>query len=291
MTPAEAVRAAAEKLGAAGVATPALDARLLALEAFGLTLTELVRGGDAEATPDGRARLDALAERRAAGEPVDRILGRREFWGLTFALTSATLAPRPDTETIVETALAEAGAGAADRSISVLDLGTGAGCLLLAILAERAGAHGLGVDRSPEAAAAAQRNAGTLGFGGRARFVVSDWAAAIAGTFDLVVSNPPYIATPDLATLDPEVRLHDPRLALDGGTDGLDAYRAILGDARRLLAPGGALVLELGAGQQDAVTAIAAQAGLELARAVRDLGGVPRAAAFRRVDDVRPCDR
>jgi release factor glutamine methyltransferase len=273
------LRAAATRLAATGVDTPDLDARLLALEAFGLTLAALVAEGDAEASGPERARLEGLVERRLAGEPVDRILGRREFWGLDFALSPETLAPRPDSETVVEAALAEI--GRPDRALAILDLGTGTGCLLLALLSELRSAWGIGIDRSPGAAAAARRNAEALGLGARARFVVGDWAAALDGSVDVLVSNPPYVASAEIGRLDAAVRDHDPRLALDGGDDGLDAYRAILADAPRLLAPGGVAVLELGAGQRPAVSALAIRSGLSVVRAVPDLAGLDRAITLR----------
>ena len=235
----------------------------------------------AKPPPDeGVDRFFDLVARRADGEPVARILGRREFWGLPFALAPATLEPRPDTETVVEAALGLVrGAGGA---ASILDLGTGSGCLLLALLSELPDAAGVGVDRSPAAAAAARRNARSLGLGDRARFVAGDWAEAISGRFDLVVSNPPYIATEHIEALAPEVRRHDPALALDGGADGLDAYRAIVADLPRLLAPSGVAVLELGAGQRDAVAGLARAAGLVVIGSNPDLAGTPRALALGR---------
>jgi release factor glutamine methyltransferase len=269
------LRTAARRLAAAGLPTAELDARALAQEAFGLTPAQLLADGGAEVSPAEAERLDALTARRLSGEPVDRILGRREFWGRDFALSPETLSPRPDTETVVEAALAEL--GDVDGAISVIDLGVGSGCLLLALLSELPNAWGLGVDLSPGAAAAARRNAKALGLAGRARFIAGDWAAGVRCRFDLVVSNPPYIATSEIPTLDVEVRAHDPRLALDGGADGLDAYRAILGEAPRLLAPAGLAVLELGAGQAKGVGEIAAASGLTVVRAVRDLSGVERA--------------
>lgn len=275
----EAVRAAAARLRDAGCDTPELDARSLAESAFGMSRAALVAGGPAAA--EGLARLDVLVGRRAGGEPVARILGRREFWGLDFALAPETLVPRPDSETIVETALAEI--GPRDRAFRALDLGTGTGCLLLAILSERPRAHGVGVDLSPAAAAAARSNAAALGLSDRASFVVGSWGAPLNGRFDLVASNPPYIESADIAGLEREVRIHDPRLALDGGADGLDAYRAIAAGLGALLAEDGVAVLELGAGQGDAVSTLLAEAGFETTRVVPDLGGVPRALAARRV--------
>jgi release factor glutamine methyltransferase len=210
---------------------------------------------------------------------VARILGQREFWGLPFALSPETLVPRPDTETVVETALSLAREGTAPRRI--LDLGTGSGCLLVALLHECPTAFGIGVDREPAALATARRNAEANGVGARARFVAGDWAAPLRGPFDLVVSNPPYIASAVIGGLDPDVRDHDPRLALDGGPDGLEAYRRIIGEAGRLLVPGGALVLEIGYDQAAAVRALGVEAGLEFVRLAHDLSNNPRCTAFR----------
>jgi release factor glutamine methyltransferase len=275
VTLAEAVRAAAARLGVAGLDNPDLDARVLALEAFGLDHAAfLSRGGD-EARPETVDRLDAMVARRERGEPVARILGRREFWGLDFALSPATLVPRPDSETVVQAAL-DALKGQSGP-LRILDLGTGTGCLLLALLSERRDAFGVGVDRSAEAAATARGNARTLGLADRAAFVAADWAASLSGPFDLVISNPPYIVAGEISGLDVDVREHDPHLALDGGPDGLDAYAAIAHDAPRLMGPRGVLVLELGAGQEAEVSRLAAAAGFEVRAAKRDLSGVARA--------------
>lgn len=276
MTLGEAARAAASRFALAGIDTPEADARALVREAFGLDAARLIaRAGDA-ADVHALARLEHLVLRRLGGEPVDRILGRREFWGLDFMLAPETLAPRADTETVVQAALDAVGGG--DRPLAVLDLGVGSGCILLALLSELPSATGLGVDRSFGAARAARANAERLGLGPRAHFVVGDWAAALGRRFDLVVSNPPYIASADVAGLDREVREHDPVRALDGGADGLDAYRAIVADLPARLNPGGAAVLELGAGQEPDVARLARQAGLRVDGAAwADLGGVPRA--------------
>lgn len=264
----------------AGLDSPALDARILLAHALGITATELTLRPE---IPVGEAAeaLAALAARRLAREPVSRILGEREFWGLPFRLSPATLVPRPDTETAVETALALL----ADRSeaLRLLDLGTGSGCLLVALLHECPAAFGVGVDRSLEALATARSNAALNEVGDRAAFLAGDWGAALRGPFDLVVSNPPYIPTRDLAGLEPEVRAHDPRLALDGGPDGYDPYRIIFQQAAGpLLAPGGLLVVEIGIGQEADLSTLAQRAGLALVRNASDLSGIPRALAFRR---------
>ncbi|MDQ0474682.1 peptide chain release factor N(5)-glutamine methyltransferase [Labrys wisconsinensis] len=273
-------RRAAASLRQGAVATPELDARWLVAEAAGAPAQDVTLRGAAAVDDAVATRAMALVARRLAGEPVDRILGTREFWGLGFRLGPATLSPRPDTETVVEAALATL----PDRAAAwrILDLGTGSGAILTALLHERPAATGIGVDRSLEAARIARDNALANGVGARAAFLVADWAAALGGPFDLIVSNPPYIPAGAIEGLAVEVRAHDPRLALDGGADGLDAYRAIAAQAEPRLAPGGALVLELGAGQEEAVAAVLAEAGLEAERpARRDLGGVPRALTAR----------
>jgi release factor glutamine methyltransferase len=201
----------------------------------------------------------------------------KEFWGLPLRITTATLVPRPETETVVEAALAAIdAAGPRARALRIADLGTGSGALLLALLSELPYAIGVGTDVSLAALAIAHDNAERFGLLPRAQFVVCDFGAALAGGFDLVVVNPPYIASGDIAALPPEVR-HDPRLALDGGTDGLACYRAIATDARRLIAPAGHLVVELGIGQEAAVGALLRSEGLIALPARCDLSGMPRA--------------
>ena len=264
----EALRHGAALLAAAGVDNPRLDARLLLGQAYGLSREALLRDPGRSVDP---APFDALLARRAAREPLALILGHQEFWSLPFAVSPATLIPRADSETVIEAALA----AVPDREgvRRVLDLGTGTGCLLLAALTEFPAAWGVGVDRAPEAAALAARNAAALGLSGRAAFLCGDWNAALSGRFDLVLSNPPYIPGGDIAGLMPEVARYEPVRALDGGADGLDAYRRILAALPRLLAPGGVAVLEVGAGQAEPVAALAGRAV-----AVRaDLGGIPRA--------------
>ncbi len=246
--------ALAADLAEAGVAEPRRELRYLQ--------------ANAGALPE----LAALVARRAAREPLARIVGRREFWSREFALSPETFDPRPDSETVVEAALA-----ARPAFRHALDLGTGSGCLLAALLVERPEAWGLAIDRSPGACRTARRNLRGL----RAMVAAGDWARAVSGRFDLVVCNPPYIPSAVIAGLMPEVRDHDPALALDGGADGLDAYRAVLGDLPRLLAPGGAAVLELGLGQAEAVAALAETGGLQVERIHPDLAGIPRAMVLR----------
>ncbi len=274
---AEALRDGTARLAAAGIDSALSDARLLLMHALGIDRTGLLSRAAEPLPPEAAARYAAHLARRAAREPVSRILGRREFWSLDFALGPATLDPRPDSETLVEAALA----AVPDRPVPgqplrVLDLGTGTGCLLLAVLHDRPAAFGIGVDRSEEAARTARDNARALGLADRAAFTVGDWATALAGRFDLVLSNPPYIPDADIAALEPEVREHDPRLALSGGADGLDAYRALAGALPGLLAPGGTAVVELGIGQAADVAALFRAAGLDIAGTPHDLAGIPR---------------
>jgi release factor glutamine methyltransferase len=265
----------------AGLEEAALDARILLLQGLGINAAEFALRPAAPVGDAGARRLVELARRRLAREPVHRILGEREFWGLPFALSPEVLAPRPDSETVVEAALGTVPGRAA--ALRLLDLGTGSGCLLVALLQELPNAYGVGLDRSEKSLRIARHNAARNGVGPRAGFVASDWAAALRGTFQLVISNPPYISTGDIAGLPEEVRLHDPRAALDGGSDGLDAYRAILAEAGGLLEEAGSLVLEIGAGQAWSVRGLAGRAGLEVVATRRDLGGRERALVTRRL--------
>lgn len=277
VTIAEARRALADAFRNAGLDSPELDARLLAGHALALDHTALAANPGRMLDPRESAALAALATRRLAREPVARILGAKEFWGLSLRITRATLVPRPETETVVQAALAAIDArGARMHPLLLADLGTGSGAILLALLSELPHAFGVGTDRSHAALAVARENAARLGFSSRAVMAVGDYGAPLAGGFDLVVSNPPYIATGDIADLAPEVR-HDPLHSLDGGADGLDGYRAIAADARRLIKPQGHLVLELGAGQANAVAKLLQFEGLSPAPARADLSGIPRA--------------
>jgi len=271
----DALRRGAERLRAAGIENPSLEARLLLAHALALSPTALVAEPDAPAAPG----YDTLLTRRAAREPLAFILGHREFWSLDIAVSPATLVPRADSETLIEAALAAFPDRAAVRRI--LDLGTGTGCLLLAALTEFSEAFGIGVDIAPAAIALAAANAVSLGLSPRAAFLVGDWAAAISAKFDLVLCNPPYIRSADLPGLMPEVARHEPARALDGGPDGLAAYRRILADLPRLLAPACVAILELGSGQEASVSALAAAAGFATAP-LPDLAGIPRALVLRR---------
>lgn len=271
----EALRRTRSALAAAGIAEAALDARCLVALATGADAAGLALRPETPLGPEGAALLGMVLQRRLAREPVGRIMGEREFWGLPFRLSPGTLEPRPDTEAVVEAALAAVPDRAAPRRI--LDLGTGSGCLLVALLSEWPQAFGIGTDRSLDAVRTARFNADRNGVGPRAAFMVGDWAAALGAPFDVVVSNPPYIPAPDIAGLAPEVSRHDPRAALDGGPDGLAAYRTIVADLPRLLRPGGIAVFEIGHDQAAGVGDLVAGCGLRLLRVRRDLAGRDRA--------------
>lgn len=264
----------AARFRVAGIEEPEADARVLVRHVTGVDPALPGLAAQRPLAADEAETVEALAARRLAREPVARIVGEREFFGLALALNAACLVPRPDTETVVEAALAVLPAGCPLR---VLDLGTGPGTILLAILHERPNAQGLGIDLSAEALEAARANAAALGLAGRADFRQGDWTIGLDGAFDLIISNPPYIPSLDCETLQAEVRAHDPRLALDGGPDGLVAYRAILAAAGPLLAPGGHVVLEIGIGQAMDVARLAREAGLSLKGLASDLAGIPRA--------------
>lgn len=272
----DARRSVAARFREAGIETAAMDARILVEGALGENShIDPLKPVDVTTL----ARLEGFATRRLAGEPAWRILGEREFWSLPFRLSPATLEPRPDSETIVEAAL-EALGERRREPIAILDLGTGTGCLLIALLSECGQARGLGVDISAEACATAAANAALNGVDGRAGFSQGDWIQGVTQRFDLVVSNPPYIPAADIAGLDAGVRDHDPLRALDGGSDGLDAYRALAAGLPAVLAPRGTAVLEIGAGQAIDVIAIMAAAKLVHRASRSDLGGHVRALVF-----------
>lgn len=277
-------RALAGRLKTAGIDNPDLDARLLVSAATALDLTRLIVETERVLGSDEQATLEALSARRIAGEPIARILGEQEFWGLRLALAPATLIPRADTETVVEAALDCAREmPIQDGRYRIADLGTGSGAILLALLSELPNATGIGTDLSAETLAIARANAERHGFAERAAFAVGNFASALEGPFDIIVSNPPYIRSADIASLAIEVRDHDPHLALDGGADGLDAYRVIAHQASGLLKPGGVLVLEIGIGQEADVTRLISAAGLIPAGpGIPDLAGIPRALTGRK---------
>lgn len=288
MTPptvAQTVAAAAARLAAAGVADPRRDARLLIAAAIEADAARLIAEPERVLGVGEAARIEASISRRAAREPVSRILGRRGFWSLEFEITPDTLDPRPDSEALVAAVLARIGAqDIVGAPLSILDLGTGSGCLLLALLSELPAATGLGLDISAAALEVARRNAWNLGLSGRARFEGGDWAGDWPGdggagpddSWQVIISNPPYITDDEIGELAPEVARYDPKLALTAGSDGLDAYRKLLPRAAGLLERGGVLALEVGCGQQDAVTGLLVASGLKPLSRYRDLGGIER---------------
>jgi release factor glutamine methyltransferase len=278
-------RALTARFKAAGNDSAELDARTLISAALGLDLTGLIACATRPIAPDEAARLEEFARRRRSGEPVARIIGTKEFWGLPLKLSAATLVPRPDTETVVERALEILrGDDRQDRALRIADLGTGSGAIMLALLSELPNARGVGTDISAEALRTAEANAAQLGLSERASFIHCDYAAGLSGRFDLIVSNPPYIRTADIADLAAEVRDHDPHLALDGGTDGLAAYRTLIPQSAALLAPGGALVVEAGQGQSAAIETLMTGSGLTMdSRPKTDLAGIFRAVAGRKM--------
>jgi release factor glutamine methyltransferase len=275
-------RALAAAFRDAGIESPELDARILVGFALDLDHAGLTVAAERPITSREAQAIAALGRRRLARESVAVIVGYKEFWGLRFQVGPATLVPRPDTETVVEAALRVLDAQGLRRSpLRIADLGTGSGCLLLALLSELPNARGIGTDISNPALEIARQNAHTLDFAQRTLFVRGNFADTLAGDFDLVVSNPPYVATQAMADLAPEVK-REPHTALDGGPDGLSAYLAITADAARVLRPGGVLVLEVGIGQADAVTTLLSAAGLTPEEPHSDLAGVARAiVAFR----------
>ncbi len=260
---------AKDRLKAAGIDSPVIDARMLVEAAMECRRIDLVTDPYRAVTDKQAATLESYVARRERREPVSRILGAKGFWKIMLRVTPDVLTPRPDTETILDVVLA---AFDEHQRIRVLDLGVGSGAILLAILAERPLATGLGIDVSEEAIAVARDNAGHIGVENRAAFLRSDWTAGLEGEeFDVVVSNPPYIPTQVIDTLEPEVKDHEPRLALDGGADGLDHYRLLAPEVLRVLRPGGLFALEIGHDQSQAVEALMRAAGAEGVRTVKDL--------------------
>jgi release factor glutamine methyltransferase len=277
-------RALAAQLKSAQLDEAELDARILLGAVLGLDLTGLIAQAARPLTEAEAARLAQHGQRRIAGEPVARILGTREFWGLPFRLSEATLVPRPDTETVVELALEIFRERKAFHPPRIVDIGTGSGAILLALLHEIPGAVGVGTDLSLTALKTARDNAAALGLADRASFVACSYAAALRGTFDLIVSNPPYIPSAEIPKLSIEVREHDPHLALDGGNDGYDAYRALIPQATERLAPGGALIVEAGQGQARNIETLMTAGALVVDRPPKaDLAGIPRAVSARKM--------
>lgn len=278
MTPPETIGSTlgtvAAALAEAGFDQARRRARRLVAAALGLSASEVFARLDRMITEDDGKRVSEILARAVAHEPLSRILGVREFWGFEFMLSPDTLDPRPESETVVDAVLARLPDRA--RAYRILDLGTGSGCLLLALLAELPGATEIGVDVAPGAVEMARCNAERLGLGPRADFVIGDWAEPLGQEFDVVVANPPYVASTDIEGLPPEVRDYDPRRALDGGADGLDGYRAIAAELPWLLRSGGVFAGEFGQGQDAAVAELIGASGLRIDCVVPDLAGIPR---------------
>ena len=275
---ADTVQLVAKALRLSQIDSPDTDARLLVGHVLHLDRAQLIAHSDRIIEAREANLIHALTARRLQREPVARIFRRKEFWSLTLHVAPAVLVPRPETETVIEAALDCALRDALHtEKLRILDIGTGSGALLLALLSELPDATGVGTDLSEAALRVARANAASNGLSDRCIFVACDIAAGVQGPFDLIVSNPPYVARGDLASLAPEVRDYDPTCALDGGLDGLDAYRAIAALADPLLAPGGRLIVELGVSQEPAVRALFTKAGLKVGKATPDLAGIPRA--------------
>jgi release factor glutamine methyltransferase len=267
----------------AGIEAAATDARTLVAGLLGLSATDMLTRGDREISAEERETVMAAVSRRIAREPVHRILGFREFYGLPLSLSPATLEPRPDTEILVDAVLPYLQRRLADNGEArILDLGTGTGAICLALLHECQYATGIGCDISSDAVDAAIRNAHLNGLQDRFTGIVSDWFGAVEGSFDIIVSNPPYIRSDVVATLDPEVREHDPMAALDGGEDGLEAYRMLASGAGAFLREGGTVAVEIGFDQKDSVSQLFAASGFRRLHAVADYGGNDRALVFER---------
>ncbi len=272
------IAAAIERLKKAGVDNPALDARLLAGHALACDRAQLLSQSGRDLNEAEMEALEALLARRMARESVARIIGRREFWGLDVGLNEATLEPRPDSETLVEAVrrIWPAESSETPASPHILDLGTGSGCLLLALLHEMPRATGVGIDIDPRAVEQAAANAGALGLGGRAAFRTGDWLKGVAETFDIIVSNPPYIPARDIPALMPEVKNHDPMQALNGGEDGLDPYRLLIPQLQGCLNPKGLAAFEVGIGQSGQVAALFQENNFTHIAKHKDLGGIER---------------
>ena len=271
---------AQKRLKAASIDSPAIDARLLLEAATGASRTDILTDPHRELSADAAAMLEDYLARREKREPVARILGRKGFWKLLLNLTPAVLVPRPETECLVDMILKRT---VANQAFSMADLGTGSGAILLSVLSERPAARGVGTDISEEALAVARDNAAGLGIEGRVALLRTSWGSGLADRgFDIIASNPPYIRSDVIPTLDPEVKDHDPHLALDGGTSGLEAYEALAPEIFRLLKPGGLAFLEIGFDQAQAVEALMNAAGFHAVETYLDLSNLPRIVTARK---------
>lgn len=276
----QAMIATIRQLRDAGIDNPRLDARLLIQEAAGMEAEDVARAPDQILADDSIVKLREVVLRRKKREPISRIVGRREFWSLPFAITSDVLDPRPDSETLIDALLdAESEKSSA---LTIADLGTGSGCLLCAALNEFPNARGVGIDKSREAIKVARRNSHALGLKGRAHFLQGQWSNAVAAqSLDVILTNPPYIPSSQIAGLEPEVSEFDPRLALDGGRDGLDAYRAIAREIGRIVKPGGVALIEIGAGQAKEAKSLFENERVLHSEEIPDLSGQVRCLKFR----------
>ena len=279
-TQAEAIASAARQFKNSGITNAAGDARLLACQAFGIDGVELITKSSTQVTDQQNEAFRQLCERRMAGEPVGRMIGEKEFYGLTFALSKSTLEPRSDTETLVDGVL-EDWQKTADASTTILELGTGTGAIITSLLSNLPGAKAVATDISQEALATARKNAQTNQVSERVMFIQTNWAEGLDQKFDIIVSNPPYIKTDIIATLANEVKSHDPHLALDGGADGLDAYREIFTQCSSKLASLGKLYLEIGYDQGESVRMLGQRAGWKFERLIKDIGKNDRVLVFR----------
>lgn len=271
-----AVKVVSQGLRASGIENPRLDARLLVSHAAGVPPETFLIHPELELDIPARDQIAGLMMRRMLREPMSHILGEREFWSMAFEVTPDTLTPRPDTECLVESVLATIRQGDRAGDLSILDLGTGTGCVLLALLSELPGSNGIGVDIIADAIAVARRNADRHGLGSRAEFLVGEWFSSVQGQFDIIVSNPPYIESGMIASLEPEVAKHEPLSALDGGPDGLEPYREIFSEAAGFLKTGGAIAMEVGADQSGSVSTILQDTGFADIRIRPDLTGRDR---------------
>lgn len=275
----EALKRSTETLAASGIETPRLDAEILLGHALGTTRDALLTRWDEEISPVDLQNFKALIEKRRGREPVARITGFQEFWSLHFKINNATLVPRPDSETLVEAVLKKI---PKDGNPKILDLGTGSGCLLLALLSMRKNATGLGVDTNEDALTCATENAKALGLANRSSFIKYDWSnpSPLPGPFDFIISNPPYIESAEISELAPEVSEFEPRAALDGGVDGLDPYRIIIPLSQKMFPDGaGWLFLEIGETQEAEIKNLMKKAGFSEIKVRHDLAGKPRVLA------------
>lgn len=261
------------QLKQAGIENPGLESRILFKHVLGISDADLIRGSEKPVSSSDQQQIEAFIQRRVAGEPLSRILGQREFYGRDFIVTPDVLDPRPDTETIIDVAVKKF---EREAPLRILDLGTGSGCILVTLLCEFLQATGMGIDRSAEAIAIAQKNAEQNDVTDRIAFTQGDWAENLEESFDLIVSNPPYIPSPDISNLESEVKNHDPILALDGGNDGLDAYKTIFPQLKKNLSKGGTALFEIGISQLQQVVRLVENAGLSVRESHDDLAGIPR---------------